>query len=78
MKKSESDHRRVAESDTTADIRKHYLDKQADNSNGLGVSDTQTDASAALTDLYRKTRYSTQAVNKEDVATMKKWFKSCS
>lgn len=77
MKKSETEKQRLKDSDTTTDIMCKYLHKQSAKNDTAEPSSQQLDAAASLTDIYRKTRYSTQAVTKEDASNMKKLIKSC-
>lgn len=77
MKKANSENARLTIADTTRDISDKYLKSQQLKHNSSEKTLEQTHAASELTNLYRKTRYSHQPVNKEDVATMKKLLKSC-
>ncbi len=77
MKKSDSEKHRLKDSDTTKDIMGKYLRKQSMEHNVPNPSSQEVETSTALTDLYRKTRYSTKEVTKDDAALMKKLIKSC-
>ncbi len=77
MKKSDTNNAHLQESDTTKDIMGKYIRKHTINNELNEPSSKQKEVCTDLTDIYRKARYSTQIVTKEDAAKMKKLIKSC-
>ena len=77
MKKSIYENHGLKDSDTTQDISRKYLKKQMYKQNTKAPSSQQLETTSALTELYRKTRYSSEPASKEDAALMKKLIKHC-
>lgn len=79
MKKSETERLRLIDADTTQDIMNKYLHNQSLSNDGKGEEHSKEQARVAtsITNLYRKTRYSTSPATKEEASIMKKLMKSC-